>query len=230
MPQAGRGDWGRGGVPRTPTPPGPPYLSASRPLKYAWTYSVKAVATGSASWEPSTTGLGPRDSPGETNRLRAWMGPPPHDPLSSPPRTHRAPAGTRRRSPARPGWRAPSARGHSSRRARGSASVTAKQDGIGGGVPGSGPHHGGPAAQPSSPPPPLQPRTRSVLLPAAGPAAGLFVRERRGGATSGTSRGVALGRAGRASARGGGAQMQGEERPTMARLPQGGSNRVSSVP
>lgn len=133
MPQAGRGDWGRGGVPRTPTPPGPPYLSASRPLKYAWTYSVKAVATGSASWEPSTTGLGPRDSPGETNRLRAWMGPPPHDPLSSPPRTHRAPAGTRRRSPARPGWRAPSARGHSSRRARGSASVTAKQDGIGGG-------------------------------------------------------------------------------------------------
>lgn len=152
MPQAGRGDWGRGGVPRTPTPPGPPYLSASRPLKYAWTYSVKAVATGSASWEPSTTGLGPRDSPGETNRLRAWMGPPPHDPLSSPPRTHRAPAGTRRRSPARPGWRAPSARGHSSRRARGSASVTAKQDGIGGGVPGSGPHHGGPAAQPSSPP------------------------------------------------------------------------------
>lgn len=100
----------------------------------------------------------------------------------------------------------------------------------GGGVPGSGPHHGGPAAQPSSPPPPLQPRTRSVLLPAAGPAAGLFVRERRGGATSGTSRGVALGRAGRASARGGGAQMQGEERPTMARLPQGGSNRVSSVP
>lgn len=41
--------------------------------------------------------------------------------------------------------------------------------------------------------PPAALHTRSLLLPAAGPAAGRFVRERRGGATNGTSRGAAAG-------------------------------------
>lgn len=58
-PQVGCSSWR--------APPGPRYLSVSCPLKYAWTYSVKAVATGSVSCEPSTTGLGPRDSPGEAH-------------------------------------------------------------------------------------------------------------------------------------------------------------------
>lgn len=77
--------WGavlRGGNPDRP--PGPPYLSASRPLKYAWMYSVKAVATGSASCEPSTTGLGPRDSPGDGDRIRACLEPP--KPVPPPPK------------------------------------------------------------------------------------------------------------------------------------------------
>lgn len=174
MPQAGHSGWRLpgGGALTTPLPPGPPYLSASCPLKYAWTYSVKAVATGSASCEPSTTGLGPRDSPGEAKGVHSLDGTPPHptprpSPTPKKTRTHRAPAGRRRRSPARPGWRGLSARGRSSRRARGSASVTARRDGVGGGSGGGGlaPPWGSPQPGPA---PPRPPATHQVSVAAHG--------------------------------------------------------------
>lgn len=148
MPQAGHSSWGG-----TLSPLGPPYLSASCPLKYAWTYSVKAVATGSVSCEPSTTGLGPRDSPGEADGVRARMGPPPCDPPLSPlGPTQRwlgdgeeaplAQAGRRRvRGAAAPG-------GRGAQRARLQGKTASRRGSR------SGPRYGGPAARPHSPPTP----------------------------------------------------------------------------
>lgn len=100
---------------------------------------------------------------------------------------------------------------------RGAQRARLRGDSVSGGEVWVWPRHGGPPAQPRSP---QRPRTRSELLPAARPAAGLLVRERRGGATSGTSRGAALGRAGGAS---GGA---GEERNPPSR---GGQQGLTSA-